>query len=64
MKSKHQINSDITSTPVKKKNDKGTELNEQDKIDSTTPDPTQPDTEITYNKKHIIGDPIKKTNRK
>ncbi len=27
---------------------------------STTKDPTKPDTEITYQKSHRIGDPIKK----
>jgi hypothetical protein len=60
MKSKGPIKSDITSTPFKKKKDETAVPNEHDRIDSTTPDPTQPDTEITYNKKHEIGDPIKK----
>lgn len=33
--------------------------------DSTTPDPTQPDTEITHRKRHEIGDnAVKKTPKK
>ncbi|MES2516237.1 MAG: hypothetical protein V4580_18925 [Bacteroidota bacterium] len=56
MKPKHTISDDITSTPLKKK--KGNQ--EQEGMDSTTPDPTLPDTEITYTKKHTIGDPIEK----
>jgi hypothetical protein len=58
MKAKHIISDDITSTPFKKK--KTEKDKEQDDMDSTTPDPTQPDTEITYTRKHTVGDPVKK----
>ena len=54
MKAKGHINSEITSTPFKKKRVENDEDKEQEDMDSTTDDPTQPDTEITYTKKHSI----------
>ena len=58
MKPKLNITDHITSTPLKKT--KKEERHEQEDMDSTTPDPTQPNTEITYTKKHEIGEPVKK----
>ncbi|MES2762614.1 MAG: hypothetical protein V4677_10415 [Bacteroidota bacterium] len=60
MKPKGHISADITSTLFKKKKGKNDKNEEQEDLDSTTDDPTQPDTEITYTKKHSIGDPVKK----
>ena len=51
--------SEIRSTPKKK----GSENPETD-YDSTTNDPTQPDTETSHKKTHKIGEPIKHNKNK